>query len=388
MKLWTYKYQPEKLSEVISQSKAVAEVYRFWQNFKPNSKRAALLHGPPGCGKTSLIYALAAQENLEIVEINASDFRNREQVEKVLKPATQQVSIFGAKKIILVDEVDGMSGQKDRGGVPALIEIIKETKFPIFITANDAWSDKLRSLRNHCILIGLNRLNYLSVAKYLREICKQEDVECEELALKKLAISCNGDLRAALNDLQAISAIGSITEKELIIWGREQDENVFNALKLIFKSFDSKAAKQVADGLSSADDLGMWLEQNIPAEYSKESLSRAFDAVSWSNIFEKRIRRWQHWRFLVYVNLLLVAGVQQAKKDSNRKFVSYKRPGLIFKMWQRAAKRKKAQGLADQIAGKLHCSTRVLQKDFLPYFNFIEKQNPEMYQKLADSLGI
>jgi len=389
MKQWVQKYQPKKLNEIIGQQKAVADVYNFWRNFKHNPKKAVLVHGPPGCGKTSLIYALANQENLELVQINASNFRNKDQVESILKPATQQASIFGYRKIILIDEIDGMSGQKDRGGVKAVIEIIKKTRFPIFITANDPWMDKLRTLRNYCQMAGLGKLDSSIVFKQLNSICEMEDIEAEELALKKLAVSVSGDLRAAINDLQSIASSGKITNAELSLWNRERDENVLNALKIIFKSFDPKIALSVSNDIKEdISTLNLWLEQNITSEYDMKSLVSATDAISKSDIFLSRIHRWQHWRFLIYARIMSVVGVQQAKKEANRHAMSYKKPGLIIKMWQRAAKRKKAKGIADQLEGKLHCSTRVLQKDFMPYLNFIEIKNPNMYKKITTSLGI
>jgi replication factor C large subunit len=388
MKTWTLKYQPQNLSAVIGQTRAVSDVHDFWRKFNSSVKNAVLLHGPPGCGKTSMIYALAQQENLELVEINASNFRNREHVEQILKPATQQMSLFGTKKIILVDEIDGMSGQKDRGGVKAVIDVIKDTKFPIFMTANDGWSDKLRAVRKISSVVSFDKINYLSIAKYLQRVCQNEDIEFEELALKKLAMSCNGDLRAAINDLQVMASTGKITNDTLTIWGREREEKMQDALKLIFKSFDSKIAMQVVNDLKRSDDLNMWLEQNIPAEYSGSEIDRAYDAISWSDIFSKRIRRRQHWRFLVYVKILAAAGVQQAKDSANRRPVDYKRPGLILFMWRNAAKRKKAQALANQIAGRLHCSAKSLRRDFMPYLEVIENNNKEMYNRIADSLGI
>ncbi|MBT3582689.1 replication factor C large subunit [Candidatus Woesearchaeota archaeon] len=389
MKQWVQKYQPKKLNEIIGQQKAVAEVYNFWRNFKQSPKKAILVHGPPGCGKTSLIYALANQENLEIVQINASNFRNKDRVESILKPATQQASIFGYRKIILIDEIDGMSGQKDRGGVKAVIEIIKKTRFPIFITANDPWMDKLRTLRNYCQMAGLGKLDSSIVFKQLNSICEMEDIEAEELALKKLAVSVGGDLRAAINDLQSMASSGKITNAELNLWSRERDETILNVLKIIFKSFDPKIALSVSNDIKEdINTLNLWLEQNIISEYDMKSLVSATDAISKSDIFLSRIHRWQHWRFLIYARAMSVVGVQQAKKEANRHAMSYKKPGLIIKMWQRAAKRKKAKGIADQLEGKLHCSTRVLQKDFMPYLNFIEEKNPEMYKKITTSLGI
>lgn len=386
---WVEKYRPKKLNEIIGQKNTIEAVYNFWRNFKRSEGKALMLYGPPGSGKTSILCALAQQEALELVQINASDFRNKEHVERILKPATQQSSIYGYRKIVLIDEIDGMSGRADRGGVSAVVDVIKSTRFPIFITANDPWSNKLKTLRNYCQIIKLSKINYLSIMKHLNSICDMEDVVAEDIALKKIAISADGDMRAAINDLQAMSADGRIDNADLRIWNRERDETIMNALKLIFKSYDPKTALSVSDDLKeNADELNLWLEQNIPLEYSIKSIPKATNFVSWSDVFLARIRRWQHWRFLLYAKILSVAGVQQAKKETNKKFLMYQKPGLILKMWRRAAKRKKARGIADQLEGKLHCSARVLQKDFMPYLEFIEKHNKDMYKIIATSLRI
>ena len=389
MKPWVLKYQPKKLDEVIGQNNAATSALTFWKLFNRAPKKAMLLYGPPGCGKTSLVYALAKQEDLEIVEINASDFRNKDHVLQILKPATQQASIFGADKIILIDEIDGMSGQKDRGGVQAVVDVIKNTKFPIFITANDPWLDKLRTLRNYCQLVGFERLESNTIAELVTRICKQEEVIFDELAIRKLTLSSGGDLRAAINDLQSIASDGRISDEELQLWGRERDEVITDALKVIFKSFDAKLALAMSNDIKEdISKLNLWLEQSIPWEYDIKYIPDAVEAISWSDIFLTRIRRRQHWRFLVYSRLLSVVGVQQAKKETNRNAVLYKKPRLLIKLWQRAAKRKKAQGIAAQIEGRLHCSANVLQKDFLPYLDFIEQNNKQMYNKITTSLGI
>ena len=65
-------------------------------------------------------------------------------------------------KIILVDDIDGLSGTKDRGGVQALVRILKESSWPIVLTAIDPWNPKLSTLRNKSEMIEFNNLNYLS----------------------------------------------------------------------------------------------------------------------------------------------------------------------------------------------------------------------------------
>jgi hypothetical protein len=98
--------------------------------------------------------------------------------------------------------------------------------------------------------------------------------------------------------------------------------------------------------------------------------------------------RWQHWRFLVYVRALLVAGVQQAKDSTNPRFVKHQRPGVLLKLFMRAAKRKKMQGITKQIGPILHASARNLGKSFYPYYKIIQENNPEYAKELDEWLGL
>ena len=122
---YTIKYQPKNSQEIIGQDEAVKTLKDFITNYKTQKKKAILLYGPSGTGKTSSTYAVAKELNLKLIEINASDTRNKEQIENKVGGASKQMSLFSKGKIILIDEVDGLSGMKDRGGIPTIIKLIQ-----------------------------------------------------------------------------------------------------------------------------------------------------------------------------------------------------------------------------------------------------------------------
>jgi replication factor C large subunit len=204
---WIIKYRPRKISDLENQDSAKKQFVQWFESWikgRP-SKRAALLYGPAGCGKTSLVEAAAHEYGYELVEMNASDFRRREDIMRIASTAARMRSLFGRGKIILLDEVDGISGTADKGAVDAILHLINISKYPVVMTANNPWDQKLRPLRDASLMIAFRRLTDRHVIAVLKKICSAEKIECEDAALKEIARRSEGDLRSAINDLQAIA---------------------------------------------------------------------------------------------------------------------------------------------------------------------------------------
>ena len=100
---WCEKYRVHGLEDIKGQELAVDKIKMFLKSFP--KKKAIVLHGSPGVGKTSLAYAVASENDCEILELNASDFRNKAKISGIVEPASRQASLFGKGKIILIDEV-------------------------------------------------------------------------------------------------------------------------------------------------------------------------------------------------------------------------------------------------------------------------------------------
>ena len=378
---FTKKYAPVSLKDIKGQDKAIKELKRL---IKDTSK-AIWIYGPSGSGKTTLVHALSHEMNYEIIEVNASDSRNKEQIEQRIGGAAFQSSLFSKGKIILVDEIDGLAGTADRGGMLALIKIIEKTPFPIVLTATNPWDYKFNKLRNKCNLIELESLNYMDVGEVLMSICVKEKIKYELDVLKSLARRAGGDCRAAINDLQTLTELtkeltkGSLDELEQ----RSKEESIPSALLKVFKTTDPKIAISAFENVKDVINQQMlWIDHNLPYEYSKpEDLARAYDKLSKADVFNRRIRRWQHWRFLVYVNALITAGVAVSKDEKYKKFVQYKPTGRLLKLWWAKQKSMKKKAIAAKIAEKTHSSVKDVLKD-IEYFKVIFKKNKEM----ADSI--
>src|SRR3989338_8996697 len=115
-----HKYIPKTTKEIFGQDDVIDKLKNFIINFSREKKNSVLIYGPSGTGKTCSVYAIANELGHEVVEVNASDMRNAEQINQKVGNAINQQSLFANGKIILVDEVDGLSGHEDRGGVQAI----------------------------------------------------------------------------------------------------------------------------------------------------------------------------------------------------------------------------------------------------------------------------
>ena len=373
MQPFPLKYQPQKLSEVKGQDTPLAKLKDYVENYKKQRKKAVFVYGPIGCGKTCSVYALAKQFNFETIEINSSDLRNEAGINSVIGAAIKQQSLFFQSKIIIIDEIDCIFGRQDRGCAAAICKLIKESTYPIILTANDPYNKKLATLRKASEMIEFNRLGYPTVANVLKDISSKEGIEYEEMAINTLARIQDGDLRGALIDLQILAHDKKLTAEKIDhLSDRKKTDNIFNALRLIFKASSVENSLPALNNLDiPMNEVMLWLDENLPREYTVPvDLFRAYDKLSKANLFNGRIRKQQHWRFLVYVNNFLTAGISSSKSAKNPNFIQYTQTKRILKLWQAKMKNAKKKDLAAKIALKTHSSQRRALQD-VAYFKHI-----------------
>ncbi|GBE19470.1 MAG TPA: replication factor C large subunit [Candidatus Pacearchaeota archaeon] len=374
---WTEKYRPNYYEDIKGQDEAVKKIKEFIINFK-SGKKALMLHGPPGTGKTTLAHVTARESESEIFELNASDLRNKNKLQEILKPAIEQKSLLQQGKIILVDEVDGISAV-DRGGLGELLSLIDSSEYPVIITANDIWNKKLNPLRKKAELVQLKEISYNLVKDMMIHILRKEKLFIDNEILTKIAINAKGDLRAAINDLQTISR----TEHPSLIGldERNKETDIFNALKLVFKGKPTKETLNVFNSVNmNMDELILWVEENIPSEYQGEELAKAYDALSKVDVFKGRIYKQQYWRFLVYENILLSYGISASKKDIKTGFTSYKKPTRILKIWLNNQRTAKKKSISQKYARYVHVGHKRAMNEFPIIRNILK--NPDIRQEL------
>lgn len=226
--LWTTKYAPQSLKEICG-NKATVDKLQLWLHewqasakcgFKKpgkngmNTSRAVLLAGPPGIGKTTSAHLVAKAEGYTPVELNASDTRSKKLIENSANINNTSLDGWMAgggstnvagieitdRTVLIMDEVDGMSAG-DRGGVSALIALIKKTKVPIICIANDDKSQKLKSLLHSAFRLSFRKPEPQMVRSRILTIAFKEKMKIPANVIDQLVAGAQSDIRQVLNML-------------------------------------------------------------------------------------------------------------------------------------------------------------------------------------------
>ncbi len=403
---WTEAYRPSGLDEVVGNPKAVQDLRSWaqaWEDGKP-VKRAAVLIGTPGTGKTSAALALAADLNWDVVEMNASDQRNADAIKSVaLRGAMGETfsetgeylsSKDGKLKLIVLDEADNISGREDRGGVPAIAELVRTTRQPVILIVNDwyALSKKSSVLKNGTLQVKFARIKAGTVKSVLRRIAKDRGVEVSDRALELLAENSNGDLRSAIRDLQALAAGRTeLNEGDTGAMGfREVEQTMYSVMDDIFKRSDPATARvRLRDVDESPDTKLLWIEENLPHAYKDHlDLYRGMKAVSRADDFLSRVYRRQHYRFWAYAGDQLGFGVCAAKQRPIHGYIRYQFPMYLMRMSRSKGNRTLQNEIAAKLGEMTHMSSRSARQDLMPSFKLLFQRDEEFRIRMTADLEL
>ena len=392
---WTVKYKPKTLKEIVGNREAIEKFVNWVKSWEksPPAKRAAFLYGPPGVGKTVTVEALANDFKMELVEKNASDYRTEEAVKRFAGLASQYGSLFGTRRIILFDELDGLTGTADKGGVKAITDIIKTAQCPIVLIANNAFDPRFAVLRNYCLLIEFKKPSATEVLKRLKAICLKEGIAAEENALKFIAQRSEGDIRSAVTDLQALAQGKKRLTYDDVSWlgYRDRQETIFTVLRMILYGKTCEGAKRAVNMADvDVDMLFEWIYENVPAHLTDpHDLARAMDALSMADVYRGRIRSTQDWSFVRYVIDFMTAGVAMARVNTKTSgWTPFQFPKRIQALSRSKEERAMQLEIGHKIKRRCHISATRASKEVLPYLRIIFKNNVEVASGIAKWLDL
>lgn len=343
---WVDKYKPTEISEIIGQQGEKSNVKKLlnwlqnWQlkrrseakgkgvpkpnPFKDNDGayfRAALLSGPPGVGKTTTATLVCKELGFDTVEFNASDTRNKRMVHEQVSHILKTTSLAGyfmdgseptTKHALLMDEVDGMSGNEDRGGVQELIGLIKTSNIPIICMCNDRQHPKIRTLANYCFDLRFSKPRLEQIRGAMMSICFKEGLKLKIDAVSNVIQSTGMDVRQTLNQLSLLNANNTLdnesvdkqsksARKDVKLGPWEVIRKVFSEQDLKTMSFSDKSKLFFHDysiGPLFVQENYLKVMPHCPQEKHLERFAAAADAISMGDVIDAKIRSTQNWSLL------------------------------------------------------------------------------------------
>ncbi|TIA86680.1 hypothetical protein E3P99_03598 [Wallemia hederae] len=231
--LWTVKYAPTQLKDICGNKGQVEKISNWLKNWKSQfqlgfpadnskndikGKRALLVHGAPGVGKTTAAHLAAKVAGFSPLELNASDVRSKKLIETTTNIDNTSIdSFFGDKAdsknvnhstCLIFDECDGMSAG-DRGGIGAMNALIKKTMIPIICICNDKSNTKMKPFQSTCGDIVFKRPEVGQVRSRIMSILHKEKMKVDSSVVDQLITGSQSDIRQVINMISTWKLLSS-----------------------------------------------------------------------------------------------------------------------------------------------------------------------------------
>ncbi|MCQ2078586.1 MAG: replication factor C large subunit [archaeon] len=383
---WTEKYRPQTLKEIVGNPTSAETMHQWalsWEKGTPKF-RALVLIGTPGIGKTSSAEALAREMGWGLVEMNASDQRTGGAIQDIATRASNfntfdadgsyMSASNGGRKLIILDEADSLYGNSDRGAMPVIVDLIRNTRQPVILICNDFYELSRRSsaIKSETMQITFRKPQAASIAKVLMKICAKERVIIAPEAIQTIAENAGGDLRAAVRDLQSIALGRREVTAEMAehISQRESRSDMFEFIHMLLKKRNAPAAKQL---LRECDvdpgTVSVWIDENLPKNCaSRQDLCDAYNALSRADVYLGRVGKRMYYGLWSYANDMMVYGITDGLRTPTMSFERVSFPTYLSKMSRSRTTRALRKSVAMKLGMLIHTSANTILSESMDFF--------------------
>jgi replication factor C large subunit len=374
--MWSEKHRPRQVEQMIGNEDARLAVVKWLAGWVSGSK-PLLLVGPPGTGKTTLVHALARQFDYDLVEMNASDTRNKEILQARIMPIFQNTGLLGRKIMLFLDEVDGISGREDSGGLDTLVDLMKEPTVPVIMAANKK-STKIRDLAKVCKTVEFAPVPPRLLTLFLDHVLQSEGAKLGPGDRISVVYNSRGDIRSLLNSAQSRDAgYATVSNKDIV------DVDIADAINGYFSTSGSaeEAVAYIAKADASYSDpryevmspearrrdmIAALFSSIVSSHIEHGDLDAMLDVLSKADMMVGRANRNRQWSLLRYVSRMIAIGLYERSRQKGIKYSQYSMPwpvmGPIF------ARSQSTRKILSELAPAMHMSRSACGSLVLPYF--------------------
>ena len=388
---WTEKYRPTLLTQ-LRRDKTVEAMISWakkWENGTP-SKKGLIIYGAPGTGKTSSAIALAKEMDWEYVEFNASDIRSRDLIEQNAIKGSYYSSISDVKnrkKLIVMDEVDSLYERNiegsDAGGKAAISTLLERTLNPVILIANDLYALKSSStgkaIADKCEVVEFRRYMKSQIATVLKEILQKEGVYASPERINAIAENSNGDMRAAINDIQGIGEFYGTEERDLTLSAYTVINDILHGHKDDVRTIKSEMMNIGMD----PNDFILYLIENVyPLQYRVDDFVLALRNIGRADLFLGMVGKKMNYSLWSYANDMM-SYVSRLQLKSER-FEKFSFPSLIRNMGALKKYRGIRKEFSTVMARYIHKSEAFVNRDSLSYFYYLLQRDEELRKQIEE----
>ncbi|MDW0150810.1 MAG: AAA family ATPase [Nitrososphaeraceae archaeon] len=369
---WTEIYRPKNFEHIIGNEEIRLNVLKWLVKWFPGTK-PLLLIGPPGVGKTTIVKILSSLLNYDLIELNASDTRSGPLLEKLITPLYNNTSLFGKKILLFFDEVDGIYGREDSGGLEILINIVKASNFPIIFVANSN-NIKLKNLSKLCKIFKFQHISANLLMMFLNYVLFKQGNSLSFDDKKWIVEKSNGDVRTMLNLAQSKSmGYDKFVHETFKV-------DISEGLNEFFQSTKKDHAKKILlslDGKYPDPRYGLSAEERrkdiinslftsiVSSNLDIANLSLLLDSLSQIDLHVARINKNRNWNLLRYMNNVII---QLLYENIQNKMITYHQYGISWPvMGQVFSRGVPLRSLISKLSLSFHVSSSTFGMIFFPY---------------------